>query len=126
MTISTQAPALQRIVVLRPVRQNLVFAQQRRQDRTIPFRLAAVSYLRICCSALQTYQRLGLEETLATNPETSYLRLLGQLLKQHPEWWKLCCVSEHGYLISADHHIRELLHPLNDFVVKILEAPPIP
>ncbi|MDX2232585.1 MAG: hypothetical protein NW220_23345 [Leptolyngbyaceae cyanobacterium bins.349] len=123
MTISTQVPELQRIIVLQPIRQHLIFAQQRLQDRHVPFHLAALSYLRICCTAMQTYQRLGLSETSAINSTTPYLTLINQLIERHPDWWKLCYVSEHGYLISGDRCIRELLQPLNLFTEQILTAP---
>lgn len=125
MTISTQVPELQRIIVLQPIRQRLIFAQQRLQDRHVPFHLAALSYLRICCNALQTYQCLGLSEVPAKHSKTPYLTLVNQLIERHPDWWKLCCVSQNGYLISGDRSIRELLKPLNSFVEQILTAPQI-
>jgi len=126
MTISTQVPELQKIIVLQPIRQHLVFAQQRLQDRHVPFQLAALSYLRIVCSAMRTYQRLGLNSTSTPDSKTSYLTLIEKLLKHHPNWWMLCCVSEYGYLISSDRTIRELLQPLNTFVEQILESPQLP
>lgn len=123
MTISTQVPELQKIIVLQPIRQHLIFAQQRLQDRHVSFQLAALSYLRICCTAMQTYQRLGLSGTAGLNSKTPYLTLVNQLIERHPDWWKLCCVNDTGYLISGDRRIRELLQPLNTFVEQILEAP---
>jgi hypothetical protein len=123
MTISTQVPELQRIIVLQPIRQHLVFAQQRLQDRYVPFQLAALSYLRICCSAIQTYQRLGVNPTPILDSKTPYLTLVEKLLERHPSWWMLCCVSEYGYLISGDPTICALLQPLNDFAAQILELP---
>lgn len=125
MTISTQVPELQKIIVLQPIRQHLIFAQQRLQDRYIPFQLAALSYLRIVCTAMQTYQRLELNSTPILNSKTPYLTLVEKLLERHPNWWMLCCVSKHGYLLSGDRAIRELLQPLNDFVAQILKAPQI-
>lgn len=126
MTISTQIPELQKIIVLQPIRQHLIFAQQRLQDRHVPFQLAALSYLRICCTAMQTYQRLGLNSTPILDSKTPYLTLIKKLLERHSNWWLLCCVSERGYLISGDRTIRELLQPLNNFAAQILEAPQIP
>ncbi|HEY9642450.1 MAG TPA: hypothetical protein V6C57_18330 [Coleofasciculaceae cyanobacterium] len=126
MTISTQAPGLQRVIVLQPIRQRLIFAQQRLQDRYVPFQLAALSYLRICCSAMQTYQCFELNATPAIHSRTPYLTLVDQLMAQHPNWWELCGISENGYLVSGDRHIHELLQALNDFIVDILEAPQMP
>jgi len=123
MTISTQMPELQRIIVLQPIRQHLVFAQQRLQDRNVPFQLAAASYLRICCTAMQTYQRLGLTPRTSVNSKSPYLALLDQLGERHPDWWRLCYVSDRGYLVSSDRTIAQRLQPLNDFVAQILEAP---
>ena len=125
MTISTQVPELQQIIVLQPIRQHLIFAQQRLQDRYVPFHLAALSYLRICCTAMQTYQRLGLSGTFAINSKTPYLTLVNQLVERHSDWWRLCWVSEYGYLISGDRRICELLQPLNTFAEEILTAPQI-
>ncbi|HSN66905.1 MAG TPA: hypothetical protein VLS94_09705 [Fusibacter sp.] len=122
MTISTQLPELQKIIVLQPILQHLVFAQQRLQDRHVPFQLAALSYLRICCTAMQTYQRLGLYPTPILDSKAPYLFLLEKLLEHHPHWWMLCCVSEYGCLISGDPIINRLLQPLNQFVVQILES----
>ena len=121
MTTSTQAPQLQRITVLKPLRQQLVFAQQRLQDRHVPFHLAALSYLRICCSTMQTYRRLGFDIPLPGDSRTPYLTLLNQLIEQHSEWWLLCYVNEKGYLISRDRSILNLLQPLNDFLGQMLE-----
>ncbi|NJO43865.1 MAG: hypothetical protein HC865_25695 [Cyanobacteria bacterium RU_5_0] len=126
MTISTQVPELQRIIVLQPIRQHLMFAQQRLQDRNVPFQLAALSYLRICCSAMKIYQQFGLILTSTEDSKTPYLALVNRLLARHPEWWRLCCVNDHGYLISGDRRVRELLQPLNTFMTQILEAPQVP
>lgn len=123
MTISTQVPQLQKIIVLQPIRQHLIFAQKRLQDRYVPFQLAALSYLRICCTAMQTYQRLGLNPTPILDSKTPYLTLVEKLLERDPRWWMLCCVSDYGYLVSGDRTIHELLQPLNDFAAQILEAP---
>lgn len=122
MIISTQVPELQKIIVLQPIRQHLIFAQQRLQDRYVPFQLAALSYLRICCTAMQTYQWLGLDSTSILDSKTSYLTLIEKLLEHHPNWWMLCCVSEYGYLISSDPIINRLLQPLNQFAAQILES----
>jgi len=123
MTISTQVCEIERVIVLYPIRQRLEFAQERLQNRRVPFHLAALSYLQICCAALQTYQRLGLSEIPTASSQTSYLTLISQLIERHQNWWQLCYVSEHGYLISSDRRIRELLHPLNHFVEQILQPP---
>lgn len=122
MTTSTQMPQLQRVVVLQPVRYHLVFAQQRLLDRTIPFQLRAQSYLRICCSAIKTYQRLCLYSAAAPNSNTPYLTLLGQLVDYNPKWWQACHIDSIGYLVSNDPIIDQWLQPLNLFAAQILKS----
>jgi hypothetical protein len=126
MTISTQAPELQKTIVLQPVVlqalcQRLRFAQQRLQDRSVPLQLSALSYLRIVYSVMQTHRRLGLGSNVALPSTTPYLTLLNQLIERCPDWWTLCSVSE-GYLVSDDCQIQALLQPLNGFVKQILNA----
>jgi hypothetical protein len=122
MTISTQVQKPQTITVLRPIFQLLSFAQNRLQDHHVPFQLAALSYLRICCSAMRTYQRLGLNPTPPVISNTPFLTLINQLIERQQNWWTLCLVSENGYLISNDRCIQELLQPLNTFMAQILET----
>jgi hypothetical protein len=108
-------------IVPQSIRQNLLFAQQRLRACDIPFHLAALSYLRIVCAAMRTYQRIdGI-----TPPVTSkqpYLNLVYQLLEQSVDWWTLCSISETGCLISSDRQIQALLQPLNTFAEQILEC----
>ena len=123
MTISTHSCGLQSVIVLNSVCQQLIFAQQRLQDRNIPFYLGALSYLRISCAALRTYQKLELHSPSGFVSKTPYMTLLNQLAGRHQEWWKLCKVDDLGYLVSSDRHINALLPPLNTFVAQILEVP---
>lgn len=125
MTITSQAPELQRIIVLQPIRQHLIFAQKRLQDRNIPFQLAATSYLRINCAAMQVYQRLGLKPAPTLTSKTPYLTLIEQLIEHHPNWWLLCSVNDNGYLVSSDRYIQALLQPFTSFAEQLLEAPSI-
>lgn len=126
MTISTQAPELQKTIVLQPVvlqslRQRLIFAQKRLQDRHVPLQLSALSYLRIVCSVMRTHQRLGLGGEFSIDATSPYLTLLSQMAERCPDWWTRCEVRA-GDLISDDEQIQALLHPLNCFVQQILEA----
>lgn len=132
MNALTQATKLQKQIVSRPlasqtstlqsIRQKLIFAQQRLQDRHVPFQLAALSYLRLTCAGMQSAQRIGFSETLANDSKTPYLTLVYQLSEQSPHWWRFCQVSETGDLISSDRQIQALLQPLNTFVAEILKA----
>lgn len=127
MTISTQAPELQKTIVLQPVvlqslRQRLQFAQQRLQDTAVPLQLSALSYLRIVYSVMRTHQRLGLGGDISIHSTTPYLTLLHQLSDQRSDWWTLCQVSPDGSLMSEDVQIQALLQPLNGFAQKILNA----
>ncbi|MFM7221048.1 MAG: hypothetical protein ACKO21_12710, partial [Nodosilinea sp.] len=71
MNALTQAAKLQQRLVsplapqppaLPAIRQKLIFAQQRLQDRHVPFQLAALSYLRLTCAAIQSAQRIGFRD----------------------------------------------------------------
>ncbi|MFM7426389.1 MAG: hypothetical protein ACKO7W_15580 [Elainella sp.] len=135
MNALTQAAKLQQRLVsplapqppaLPAIRQKLIFAQQRLQDRHVPFQLAALSYLRLTCAAIQSAQRIGfsetlVSETLANQSKTPYLTLVYQLSEQSPHWWRFCQVSETGNLVSSDRQIQALLQPLNAFVAQLLE-----
>lgn len=120
MTVSTQAPELQQVMVLQPIRKHLLFAQDRLLDPNIPFQLRALSYLRICSTAIRTYQRLELLAP-SLDSKTPYLTLLGDLTNQHPEWWRFCEIADRGYLISSDRTINRILQPLNAFVALLLD-----
>jgi hypothetical protein len=121
----SQPPTSQSLIsqplALQPIRQKLIFAQQRLQDRSLPLQLAALSYLRITCAAMQTAQHLGYLDYGEAPAKTPYLTLLRQLGKQSSSWWQLCQVSETGHLISSDRQIQTLLQPLNAFAAQVLE-----
>jgi hypothetical protein len=142
MNTLTQTAKLQKQFVSQPlasqpstlpaIRQKLMFSQQRLQDRHVPFQLAALSYLRLTCAAMQAAQRIGFSETLASetlasetlpsSSKTPYLTLVYQLSEQSPHWWQFCQVSETGDLISSDRQIQALLQPLNSFSAQIFSV----
>ena len=121
MLISAQIPELHQMIVLQPICQHLQFAQRCLRNRNLSFQVAALAYIRICCIAMQTYQRSGIRSGHTVGSTPSYLVLVERLTEHHSDWWNLCCASENGYLISADRTIRDLLQPLNDFAIQILE-----
>lgn len=107
-------------ITLKSVHKNLHFAQQRLLDPYIPHELKTRSYVRICCSAISTYQRLGLSNDGIFRSKTPYLTLLGMLSSQDVNWWETCTISSSGYLRSNDAVIDQLLHPLNQLVAQHL------
>ena len=102
------------------VRHQLIYAQHKLMITTIPFGLRAISYIRICCSAMRKSPRLrkAANPTSSTSwdTQTPYLNLLGRLLQETPDWWNTCYVSGEGLLESNNANIQRLLQPLNAFV----------
>ena len=105
------------------VRHQLMYAQQKLMMPNIPLELSAISYIRICCNAMRKYHRLkkaaNPTKSISWDNQTPYLNLLGRLLREAPDWWATCYISDAGLLKSHNPKIQQLLQPLNAFVQAI-------
>ena len=96
--------------------RQLAFAKQKLFAQNIPHRLKAISYLRICCSAMKKLHYFPSNHQWSKSQKTPYLSLLKSLSQRDPQWWNHCQVSDDKGLTSSDPIINELLQPLNVFV----------
>jgi hypothetical protein len=99
----------------------LSYAQQKLKDASLPLKVRAFSYLRICCLAMQkTRQIHPLNESTPRVRWSSgqfYLNLLATLNEQDFEWWNGCQVSDKDVLISEHWEIDRLLRPFAQFIL---------
>ena len=99
----------------------LAFAKQKLFAQNIPHRLKAISYLRICCSAMKKLDYFPSSHQWSKYQKTPYLSLLKSLSQRDPQWWNHCQVSDQLGLTSNDPTIDELLQPVNVFVESFVE-----
>ncbi|WP_019506817.1 hypothetical protein [Pleurocapsa sp. PCC 7319] len=94
----------------------LTFARQKLLAPDIPLYLKAISYVRICCSAMKKLDYFPSNDRGSNHHKTPYLSLLKSLSQTDLQWWNKCQVTNEGRLRSDDPIIDRLLQPLNDFV----------
>ncbi len=95
------------------VLDQLAFARRKLLAPDIPLCLKAISYVRICCSAMKKLDYLPSNHQYHKTP---YLSLLKSLSQTDSPWWNKCQVTYEGKLRSDDPIIDRLLQPLNNFV----------
>ena len=108
-------------------RRQLINAQQKLMMPDVPMALKAISYIRICYSAMQKSHQLHKflppnDEFHLSNTQTPYLSFLERLAQEHSTWWTTCYVSQNNLLESKNSNIHQLLQPLNAFVQANLES----
>ena len=94
----------------------LAFAKQKLFAPDIPLRLKAISYVRICCSAMKKLDYFPSSDRGSNYHKTPYLSLLKLLSQTDSQWWNKCQVTYEGKLRSDDPMIERLLQPLNNFI----------
>jgi hypothetical protein len=107
----------------------LNFAKSKLLDSTVLLQLRAVSYVRLCCRAID---RLN-QSTPVVEPQnfrlqradSLYTKLLRQLTNQNPRWWEQCNADEHGILQSSNTEINQLLQSLGDVIQFFISQPKI-
>ncbi len=99
----------------------LSYAKIKLLTEGIPLQLKAVSYLRLCCTAMrklhQTFKPIEPNNSNEPTEDSSFSNLLADLCHHNPEWWKQCWISDHGVLRSNDAAISKLLQPLGYFIM---------
>ena len=100
----------------RTVLDRLAFARQKLFARDIPLCLKAISYVRICCSAMKKFDYFPSNDRRSDCQKTPYLSLLKSLSQKDSQWWNKCQVSYEGRLRSDDPTIDRMLQPLNTFI----------
>ena len=101
----------------------LAFAKQKLFAQDIPLCLKAISYVRICCSAMKKLDYFPSKEGGSDYQKTPYLSLLKSLSQRNLQWWNKCQVNYEGRLGSDDPIIDQLLQPLNTFIDSQLKLP---
>ena len=94
----------------------LAFAKQKLLTPDIPLCLKAISYVRICCSAMKKLDYYPSNDRGSNYHKTPYLSLLKSLSQTDSQWWNKCQVTYEGKLRSDDPIIDGLLQPLNNFI----------
>lgn len=103
---------LQTTIKDKTIEKQLEAARQKLQSHHSPRLLRVISYLRICCSAMQKiylHESKGKESEHRVSP---YLSLLKSLSEYDTEWWKKCEITARGELKTDDPVIDKLLRPL--------------
>ncbi len=90
----------------------LSYAQQKLKDASLPLKVRAFSYLRICCLAMKKSPK----SDRPWSAGQAYLDLLTTLNEQDFEWWNWCQVTDVGVLRSDHLEIDRLLSPFALFV----------
>ena len=109
------------------IQYQLVYAQEKLMTTTLPLELRAISYIRICCSAMRKscllQQPGSTQRSISVNKPKPYLELLGCLSQEVPNWWNTCYVSDEGFLESHNANIQRLLQSINAFVEASIYPP---
>ena len=98
------------------VLDQLTFARRKLFAPDIPLYLKAISYLRICCSAMNKLDYFPSNDRGSNYHKTPYLSLLKSLSQADSQWWNKCHVTYEGKLRSNDPIIDRLLQPLDHFI----------
>ncbi|WP_019506623.1 hypothetical protein [Pleurocapsa sp. PCC 7319] len=98
------------------VLNQLAFARRKLFAPDIPLCLKAISYVRICCSAMKKLDYFPSNDRGSNDHKTPYLSLLKSLSQRDSQWWNKCQVTNEGRLRSDDPIIDQLLQPLNHFI----------
>ncbi len=98
------------------VLSQLAFARQKLLAPDIPLCLKAISYVRICCSAMKKLDYFPSNDRGSNYHKTPYLSLLKSLSQTDSQWWNKCQVTYEGRLRSDNPIIDRLLQPLNNFI----------
>lgn len=106
------------------VLDQLAFARRKLLAPDIPLCLKAISYVRICCSAMKKLDYLPSNDRGSNYYKTPYLSLLKSLSQTDSQWWNKCQVTDEGSLRSDNPTIDRLLQPLNNFIDRQLKLSP--
>jgi hypothetical protein len=98
----------------------LCHAKSKLRAEDIPLQMKAVSYVKLCCTAIRklpnAVKMLKTECKHELVTDNLYSSLLSELCHLDPNWWMQCQISDRGILQSTDTEIDYLLQPLGFFV----------
>lgn len=95
------------------VQKLLILARHKLRSAQAPTLLKILSYLRLCCLAIQ---RTCLGEPSCPASNNLYLRLLQALMNSEPTWWNHCHISNSGHLSCTSPQLEPLIQPIEAFV----------
>lgn len=98
----------------------LCHAKSKLLAEDIPMQMKAVSYVKLCCTAIRKLPKaVNVIETKCRRELVTvnlYSSLLSDLCRLDAHWWMQCQISDRGILQSTDTEIDYLLQPLGVFV----------
>lgn len=114
------------IPALKKANKSIRYAQQMLLDPSLNHRYRAVSYLRLCCSAITSYRKQGIDLAPELDAQRPYLVLLQGFYQHDACWVSKCQVSAEGLLISSDAEINHSLQLVQRCIFQIhLESSPV-
>ncbi len=108
------------IQALKQAQRNIRYAQSLLLKPNLNTQYAAVSYLRLCCSAIIKLRLVGLDLAPELDLKCPYLSLLENLYKHDPLWVQTCTVSAVGCLVSSDLWVDRQLEIIRYSSLQIL------
>jgi hypothetical protein len=95
-------------------------AKSKLRAEDIPMQMKAVSYVKLCCTAIRKLPKaVNVIETECRRElvtDNLYSSLLSDLCHLDSHWWMQCQISDRGVLQSTNTEIDYLLQPLAYFV----------
>lgn len=111
------------IAAIRKANRSIRYAQKMLLAPDLNHRYRAISYLRLCCSAITSYRSQGIDLAPELDARRPYLVLLRDFYQHDACWVSKCEISPEGLLLSSDAEINNSLELLQRCIFQIHQAP---